>query len=904
MKRILFFLMVGMMAVPLLGAERSAEEAAAIAARFTNEQPSLAAMHRAPRRGSSMRLAHTCQKLHSTTPAYYVFNQEDNAGFVIVSADDRTVDVPMYAESGQFDSAHVNPNMRFWLHRLQEEISFANDSNRVDKAAPRKATTAIGPLLKNADGQEIGWYQETPYNNLCPIDQLDNTRCLTGCVATAAGMVMYMWRYPAQGIGSKSYTWEDCLKWNTFDYTCSKHTDQVLSADFGSTTYDWDNILPKYEYVSYTTAQANAVATLLYQIGVACEMGYGGDKAGGSGAYTDYLGRAMKQYFGYDVDKFVTTYSEWDYGVSVFDTNEFGISTTTLTTYFNADLEAGRPIIMGGEDTDGGHEFVCDGRNTSGYFHINWGWEGDGNCYCLLTSLKPTGYNYKFSTNIDALIGVRPGIIDTVHVQSVTVTPVRDTLPINGKVTLTATVAPANATFKQVEWSSDNLNVATVNAFGVVKGIGTGTATITATSKEGSIQGSATIVVTDAVLVPDVFTLVTNISDLQAGDEIILVGTTQSVHYGATNELTAAKISNYIGVEQVAIEDNTITLDEMSNVAIITVGIFNGEWTFMNKNGLLLGCSSIRKPNWGSDNNTWSIAIQNDKATITNEDLGGRLLLNYNEGQPRFSTYGTSTTLSSTIVIPQIYARSSGQIGQVVPVTGITMEQSSANMIVGDQILLYYDLQPATATNKNVVWSSSNPAVATVDAEGNVTALKNGLATITVTTMDGSFQASCSIVVSTQQTVQDTTFVTASQAYVLSMQLNAGEVSRQFYGVEGYVTVPNSTAYLGFWMDDNPGTEETFQGYNCKMPSGVLVLSAGMYVRVYGYIMNYNNQKAQIKDGTVEIMDTPTGLLSLPDENAQFPDSPIHQFTKYMKNGRLLIKRNGVLYDAQGVRIQ
>lgn len=660
MKRILFFLMVGMMAVPLLGAERSAEEAAAIAARFTNEQPSLAAMHRAPRRGSSMRLAHTCHKLHSTTPAYYVFNQEDNAGFVIVSADDRTVDVPMYAESGQFDADHINPNMRFWLRHLQEEISFANDSNAVDKAAPRKATTAIGPLLKNAAGQEIGWYQETPYNNLCPIDQLDNTRSMTGCVATAAGMIMYMWRYPAQGIGSKTYTWEDCMKWNWTDYTCSRSISKTLSADFGSTTYDWDNMLPKYEHVAYTDAQANAVATLLYHVGVACEMGYGGNEAGGSGSFTDYLGRALKEYFGYEVDKFVSTYSEEDYGWSVFDTNEFEISTTTLINYFNADLEAGRPIVIGGEDEEnGGHEFVCDGRNTSGYFHINWGWEGDGNCYCLLTSLKPTGYNYKFSTNIDALIGVRPGVIDTVHVQSVNVTPALDTLPINGKVTLTATIAPANATFKQVEWSSANPNVATVTATGVVKGISEGTTIITATSKEGSIQGSATIVVTDEVLVADVFTLVTDLSDLQAGDEIILVGTTQSVHYGATNELTAAKISNFIGVEQVAIEDSTVTLDEWSDVAIMTVGTSDGEWTFMNKNGLLLGCSSIRKPNWGSDSNTWSISIRNDNATITNANtnFNCRLLLNYNDGQPRFSTYGSSTNLSSSIVLPQIYAR-------------------------------------------------------------------------------------------------------------------------------------------------------------------------------------------------------------------------------------------------------
>ena len=66
---------------------------------------------------------------------------------------------------------------------------------------------------------------------------------------------------------------------------------------------------------------------------------------------------------------------------------------------------------MGGEDTDGGgHEFVCDGRDANNKFHINWGWEGDGNGYFAITSLKPTGSSYNFSTNLDALIGLRPAV--------------------------------------------------------------------------------------------------------------------------------------------------------------------------------------------------------------------------------------------------------------------------------------------------------------------------------------------------------------------------------------------------------------------------------------------------------------------------------------------------------------
>ena len=54
------------------------------------------------------------------------------------------------------------------------------------------------------------------------------------------------------------------------------------------------------------------------------------------------------------------------------------------------------------------------------------------------------------------------------------------------------------------------------------------------------------------------------------------------------------------------------------------------------------------------------------------------------------------------------------------------------------------------ATNKNVTWSSSNPGVATV-ANGVVTAIAGGSATITVTTEEGEFSASCIVEVTTKE---------------------------------------------------------------------------------------------------------------------------------------------------------
>ena len=102
----------------------SQEEAAAIAARFTNEQPQLSRMHKAPRKASNMRLVHKALQNDSEEVAFYVFNQEDGKGFVVVSADDRTADdVLGYNERGSFDYSKINPNLKWWLSRYTEEIT-------------------------------------------------------------------------------------------------------------------------------------------------------------------------------------------------------------------------------------------------------------------------------------------------------------------------------------------------------------------------------------------------------------------------------------------------------------------------------------------------------------------------------------------------------------------------------------------------------------------------------------------------------------------------------------------------------------------------------------------------------------------------------------------------------------
>ena len=83
----------------------------------------------------------------------------------------------------------------------------------------------------------------------------------------------------------------------------------------------------------------------------------------------------------------------------------------------------------------------------------------------------------------------------------------------------------------------------------------------------------------------------------------------------------------------------------------------------------------------------------------------------------------------------------------VVPVTGVSLDESSITLDVGGNQTLTATVTPEDATNKKVRWSSDNEAVATVSEDGVVTAVAGGTAVITATTHDGLFTATCTVTV-------------------------------------------------------------------------------------------------------------------------------------------------------------
>lgn len=82
---------------------------------------------------------------------------------------------------------------------------------------------------------------------------------------------------------------------------------------------------------------------------------------------------------------------------------------------------------------------------------------------------------------------------------------------------------------------------------------------------------------------------------------------------------------------------------------------------------------------------------------------------------------------------------------------GVSLNKTSTSITAGDSETLTATVSPSNATNKNVTWTSSNTAIATVN-NGVVTAVNAGSATITVKTADGNYTASCVVEVAAAET--------------------------------------------------------------------------------------------------------------------------------------------------------
>lgn len=331
--------------------------------------------------------------------------------------------------------------------------------------------------------------------------------------------------------------------------------------------------------------------------------------------------------------------------------------------------------------------------------------------------------------------------VTTVAVTGVTLNHTTMTLTAGGAAgTLTATVVPANATNKNVAWSSGNTAVATV-ANGVVTPVAAGTAVVTATTLRGAKTATCTVTVNAAE--PESLAVIYTQFEEEGQD----IAVTANYHHHTT-------VSEAVYSDTQIISDTDVTFELISKPAEasswgtpVTVSLTADEPASLAE--LLAGEAGISyeqlrdmaDTDYAIDFTQIAGELADEYAgtvVITLTALAGDLYDAYEEAEE----IGTGSASASFNVGP-------------VAVTGIELSQYSLSLAVGGSpVELEATVIPSDAENKNVTWSSSDTSIATV-AGGVVTPVGEGQATIRVTTTDGGYVASCLVTVSGEPTGVD-----------------------------------------------------------------------------------------------------------------------------------------------------
>lgn len=336
----------------------------------------------------------------------YIFNYDNNDGFIIVSAEFMHQPIMAYSDHGEISPGSAPGGFLNWIGTTTEGVELLREgivnnteqassawqsyinlnkititsevnvalkklrtgidkksggntiSGKVDPWNPgdpdncTRPNNTVGPLLP------VTWGQGCSYNDL--LDDKNCTTCgwspkpYTGCVATSMAQIIRYWQYPSQ-----------------------------------------------YNYSSMPSNYGNYyVQELMRDAGNAVGMEYG---CNGSGASGDRVVGALRNNFGFSS----ATYGEYDLSYNIVQQN----------------INAGRPVILSAcsikntnffffNSYNGCHMWVCDGYNAVNtcsasflYFHMNWGWHEAGstqdyNGWYGFDTWAPAGTNYKYARNI------------------------------------------------------------------------------------------------------------------------------------------------------------------------------------------------------------------------------------------------------------------------------------------------------------------------------------------------------------------------------------------------------------------------------------------------------------------------------------------------------------------------
>ena len=315
------------------------------------------------------------------------------------------------------------------------------------------------------------------------------------------------------------------------------------------------------------------------------------------------------------------------------------------------------------------------------------------------------------------------------------------TLNVGQSATLKYAIYPADATNRTATFTSSNTAVARVDATGKITAVSRGTANITAATENG-IKAVCKITVnqpvtgieidpTAEVYTGEKVTPYVSVLPVNANNQGVTWKTSNPsiAKISSTGEVTGIKAGKVI-ITAVCQENKNFTAScEVTVKQHVTSVSFNEKEVFVNK-GAEADLAYTVYPADATDKGVTFESTDPAIVSVTNEGhitakLGGQAVI--------------------TVISKDGGLKGTCYVNVVEPATGVSLNYSEKEMFVTDTLQLVATVSPSDAYNKLVKWSSDNAAIASVDSEGVVTALRSGTATITATTVDGGYTASCKL---------------------------------------------------------------------------------------------------------------------------------------------------------------
>ena len=337
---------------------------------------------------------------------------------------------------------------------------------------------------------------------------------------------------------------------------------------------------------------------------------------------------------------------------------------------------------------------------------------------------------------------------EPISVTGVTISQTTLELTEGDTQTLTAEVLPSNADNKTVSWTSSQAVIASVQD-GVVTAHKVGTATVIVTTADGGKIATCEVAVKEKIYSVQSVSLNKTAMELTVGDETTLTATinpsnasNKNVTWTSSNREVAIVTDGKVSAIKTGKATITVTTEDGDKTASceITVKdkVYPVESIALDKSEIELTegdettlTATINPSNASNKNVTWS----SNKTSVATVADGKIVAVQAGNATITVKTEDGGKTATCKVTVKE----------KIYPVESISLDKTFVELMEGETLILSATITPRNATNKNMVWMSTDDSIASVDDKGKVTAIKEGTVIITVRTEDGDKTASCEI---------------------------------------------------------------------------------------------------------------------------------------------------------------